>query len=106
MRRIGDLSLVDTPSMREQPRVPFGTLVERGLLEPGTVRSSPNRRWRARGRAHGSLISADYQGSIHQVGAHVQGAPACNGWQFWCFDVEGKLVPIDLLREKIRAEMN
>jgi modification methylase len=106
VRRIADLSLVDTPSKREQPRVPFGTLVERGLLEPGTVLYSPNRRWSARVRADGTLISVDFKGSIHQVGAHVQGAPACNGWQFWCFDVEGKLVSIDLLREKIRAEMN
>ncbi len=106
VRRIGDLSLVDTPSKREQPRVPFGTLVERGLLEPGTVLYSPNRRWSARVRADGTLISADFKGSIHQVGAHVQGSPACNGWQFWCFPVEGKLVSIDLLREKIRAEMN
>ena len=106
VRRIADLSLVGTPSKREQPRVPFGTLVERGLLEPGTVLYSPNRRWSARVRADGTLISADFKGSIHQVGAHVQGAPACNGWQFWCFPVEGKLVPIDLLREKIRAEMS
>ena len=105
-RAVEDLELVDTPSKREQPRIPFGWLVERGLLEPGTVLHSPNRRWSARVRADGTLISADFKGSIHQVGAHVQGAPACNGWQFWCLDVEGKLVSIDLLREKVRAELN
>ncbi len=106
VRAIDDLALVDTPSKRERPRIPFGVLVERGLLEPGTVLYSPNRRWSARVRADGTLISADFKGSIHQVGAHVQGAPACNGWQFWCLNVEGKLVPIDLLREKVRAELN
>ena len=105
-RAVEDLDLVDTPSKREQPRIPFGWLVERGLLEPGTVLHSPNRRWSARVRADGTLISADFKGSIHQVGAHVQGAPACNGWQFWCLDVEGKLVSIDLLREKLRSELN
>ena len=105
VRPIDDLDLVDTPSRRDQPRVPFGTLVERGLLEPGTVLVSPNRRWSARVRADGTLIAADFRGSIHQVGAHVQGAPACNGWQFWCLKVEGKLVPIDVLRQKVRAEM-
>ena len=105
-RAVEDLALVDTPSKREQPRIPFGWLVERGLLEPGTVLHRPNRRWSARVRADGTLISADFKGSIHQVGAHVQGAPACNGWQFWCLDVEGKLVSIDLLREKVRAELN
>ena len=106
VRPIDDLALIETPSKREQPRIPFGTLVERGLLEPGTVLYSPNRRWRARVRADGTLISSDFKGSIHQVGAHVQGAPACNGWQFWCLDVEGRLVPIDMLRQKLRSEMN
>jgi modification methylase len=106
VRPIDDLALIETPSKREQPRIPFGTLVERGLLEPGTVLFSPNRRWRARVRADGTLIASDFKGSIHQVGAHVQGAPACNGWQFWCMDVEGRLVPIDMLRQKLRGEMS
>lgn len=99
-------SVVTSVSKREQPRIPFGWLVERGLLEPGTTLYGPNRRWTARVRADGSLITADFKGSIHQVGAHVQGAPACNGWQFWSYNVEGKLVPIDVLRQKLRAEMN
>jgi modification methylase len=80
-------------------------LLERGLLEPGSLLYGPGRRWTAKVRADGTLITADFKGSIHQVGAHVQGAPACNGWQFWNLDVEGKLVPIDLLRQQIRAEM-
>jgi modification methylase len=105
VRPVDDLELVDVPSKREQPRVPFGWLLERGLLEPGTLLYGPGRRWTAKVRADGTLITADFKGSIHQVGAHVQGAPACNGWQFWSFDVEGKLVPIDLLRQQIRAEM-
>ena len=105
VRRIDDLEVIDTPSKRDQPRVPFGTLVERGLLEPGTVLYSPNRQWSAKVRADGTLITSDFKGSIHQVGAHVQGAPACNGWQFWCLNVEGKLVSIDILRQKIREEM-
>jgi modification methylase len=36
----------------------------------------------------------------------VQGAPACNGWQFWCLKMEGKLVPIDFLRQRLRAELS
>lgn len=71
-----------------------------------TVTRSPLAQSYATGTsADGTLITADFKGSIHQVGAHVQGAPACNGWQFWCLDVEGTLVPIDLLRQQIRAEM-
>jgi modification methylase len=57
-------------------------------------------------RADGTLISTDHKGSIHQVGAAVQGAPACNGWTFWCVKIDGKRVPIDVLRQKLRAELN
>ena len=103
---VADLDLVDSPSKREAPRIPFGWLVERGLIEPGTILYGPGKRWAAKVRADGTLITADFKGSIHQAGAHVQGAPACNGWQFWNIDAQGKLVPIDVLRQKLRAELN
>ncbi|MBI3707125.1 MAG: site-specific DNA-methyltransferase [Proteobacteria bacterium] len=98
--------LVAPAEKREEPRIPFGWLVERGLLQPGEVLSDPSGRWTARVRADGTLISADHRGSIHQVGAAVQGAPACNGWTFWCIKIDGRRVPIDLLRQKLRAELN
>ena len=101
-----DSEIVDTPSKREEKRIPFGWLVERGLLPAGTVLTSPNRQWTARVRADGTLITAEHRGSIHQVGAAVQGAPACNGWQFWCWEIDGKLMPIDTLRQHLRAELN
>ncbi|MGH6947900.1 MAG: site-specific DNA-methyltransferase [Kiloniellales bacterium] len=103
---VAEAGLLTTASKREEPRVPFGWLVERGLLEPGAQLVSHNGRWTAKVRADGTLTTAEHRGSIHQVGALVQGAPACNGWQFWCLDVEGKRVPIDLLRQKLRAEMS
>ena len=107
VRAASDPSLIDAPAKREQPRIPFGWLIERGLLEPGTVLTSHNRRWTAKVRADGTLATTDFRGSIHQAGAHVQGLPACNGWQFWCFDAGGgRLQPIDLLRERLRAELN
>jgi modification methylase len=106
VRPVEDLSLMATPSKREEPRIPFGWLVERGLLHPGDLLVSPNNQWTAKVRADGTLISADHRGSIHQVGAAVQGAPACNGWQFWCLKMEGKLVPIDFLRQRLRAELS
>ena len=54
--------LVLLESRREAPRIPFGTLVERGLLRPGEVLVDAARRWRARVRADGSLISAEHKG--------------------------------------------
>ena len=102
----GDESLLSTPSKRKAPRIPFGWLVERGLLSPGTVLTDQRRRHSAKVRADGSIISAEHRGSIHRVGALVQSAQACNGWDFWCIDVEGSLVPIDMLRQKLRAELS
>ena len=106
VRQAAEDDLLETPAKRDEPRIPFGWLVERGLLAPGEVLCDARRRYTARVRADGSLVSADFKGSIHQVGAHVQKAPACNGWQFWYMAVKGKLVPIDVLRQQVRAELH
>ena len=100
-----DPELVAPFERRSEARVPFGWLVERGLLAPGAVLHDARRRHTARVRADGTLATADFRGSIHAAGAHVQNAPACNGWQFWCTEVGGRLVPIDLLRQQLRAEL-
>ncbi len=105
-RRIDETDLLETPSKREQPRIPFGWLIERGLLRPGEKLYTPNRRHAAKVRADGTIVTGEDRGSIHKMGAAVQGAPACNGWTFWHVDIEGKLVPIDVLRQKLRAELN
>ena len=98
-----------TPAKREEPRIPFGTVLERGLLRPGDFLFDERQRHRARVKADATLISSsnggeEVRGSIHKVGATVQGLPACNGWTFWCYETDGKLLPIDILRQKIRAE--
>lgn len=103
---IEEEELLITPSKRAEPRIPFGWLVERGLLEPGQVLTDQRRRHSAKVRADGTLVSDKHRGSIHQVGAWVQNAPACNGWQFWHIDVKGQMVPIDVLRQKVRAELH
>ncbi|MBF0563306.1 MAG: site-specific DNA-methyltransferase [Alphaproteobacteria bacterium] len=104
IREPEDAATIATPSKRSEPRVPFGSVVERGLLRPGAILFDVGRRWTARVRADGSIISAEHRGSIHQVGAAVQGAPACNGWTFWHFEAGGNFVPIDVLRQKVRRE--
>ncbi len=101
-----DESLVTTPSKKKEPRIPFGWLVERGLLEPGTVLCDTRKRHTAKVRADGSIISSDHRGSIHRVGALVQDAPACNGWTFWHLDVEGKMMPIDVHRQQLRVDLH
>ena len=95
-----------TTSKKAEPRIPFGWLIERKLLEPGTLLFDQSKKFKAKVRADGSIISSNNKGSIHQIGAEVQDTSACNGWTFWHFDVEGELKPIDLLRQKIRSELN
>ncbi len=90
---------------RSAPRVAFGSLVEMGLIQPGTELYDGRKRFSALVRADGSLASGDHQGSIHRVGALVQGAEACNGWTFWHTHSEGRLAPIDLLRTTMRAQI-
>ncbi|MGD9916391.1 MAG: site-specific DNA-methyltransferase [Paenirhodobacter sp.] len=106
VRKFDKEALETTTSKRAEPRVPFGQLVERGMLRPGEELYSIGNRFKAKVRADGTLVGNDVKGSIHQVGAHLEGAPSCNGWTYWHFKREGKLVPIDLLRQQIRAEMN
>ncbi|WP_019644538.1 site-specific DNA-methyltransferase [Novispirillum itersonii] len=106
VEEVKDPSVLLTPSKRSEPRVPFGTVVERGLLQPGAVLTDASGRFSAKVRADGTIMSAEVRGSIHQVGAAVQGAPACNGWTFWHVQHGDTLVPIDMLRQKVRAEVN
>ncbi|MEM8870665.1 MAG: DNA methyltransferase [Pseudomonadota bacterium] len=105
VRPAGAEAIRTTSSKRAEPRVPFGQLVERGLIAPGEVLISLNGRKSAKVRADGTLIAENVKGSIHQVGAALEGLPSCNGWTYWSFKRDGKAIPIDVLRQQIRAEM-
>ena len=98
-------ALKTTVGKRAEPRIPFGTLIERGLVKAGETLFDPAQRIAARVRADGSIAAKDNSGSIHKVGAHVQGAEACNGWTFWHVRRGSNLVPIDILRQQIISEM-
>ncbi len=92
-------------SKRKETRIPFGMVIERGLIKPGATLVDPRRKFAAKVRADGSLSSDGETGSIHKIGAHVQGLAACNGWTFWHMKEKKNLVPIDLFRQKLRAEL-
>ena len=98
--------LVETNAKREKPRIPFGSLIEQGLLPAGAVLTDAKKKHAATVHADGSLSLQNrldkVQGSIHKVGAVVQNAPSCNGWTFWHYNDNGKQVPIDQLRERMR----
>ena len=94
-----------TGSRRAEPRVPFGQILEAGLLRPGDVLYCPKGERSARVRADGSLVLGDLTGSIHKVGAMVQSAPACNGWTYWHIRTDKGLTPIDVLRTQVRSRL-
>ena len=94
-----------TRPKRAEPRVPFGSLVERGMLRPGEELHSQDGRHRVKIRADGTIATGTDTGSIHKLGASLEGAPSCNGWTYWHFKRDGRQVPIDALRQQVRAEM-
>lgn len=105
VRTLGAEDIEVQSSKKAEPRVPFGALVEHGLVRPGDRLFCPQNRHVARVRADGSLANGDASGSIHRMGAHVQNAPSCNGWTFWHYKSDQGLAPIDLLRRKFRTQM-
>ncbi|MGB3874500.1 MAG: site-specific DNA-methyltransferase [Shinella zoogloeoides] len=99
----GTLSVMS--GKKAEPRVAFNTLLESGLIAPGTVLTDARRRHSAIVRADGTLASGSDAGSIHRVGAKVQGLDACNGWTFWHYADGAELKPIDALRAVVRSGM-
>ena len=93
------------PTRRSEPRVAFASLVEAGLVAAGEKVFDVQRRHSALVRADGSLAAGPAVGSIHKIGALVQGLPACNGWTFWHVERAGRLAPIDEMRAGVRAAM-
>jgi modification methylase len=110
-KRIAAVEPLPAPSIapfmtaREAPRVAFATLVERGLVSAGAQLTDAKRRHKALVRADGAVALGEKVGSIHRIGALVQGLEACNGWAFWHVETPKGLISIDALRAEIRAEM-
>ena len=96
---LDESALTTMHSARSAPKVAFGLLVETGWIAPGTVLSDKQRRITASVRADGSLVAGAETGSIHGLGAKLQGAPSCNGWTFWHLEHQGELKPLDTLRQ-------
>ncbi len=102
---LGKAELTVMTGKKAEPRVAFNVLVENGMIKPGQVLSDAKRRYSAIVRADGTLAAGGEAGSIHRLGAKVQGLDACNGWTFWHYDDGQSLRPIDDLRTKIRNDL-
>ena len=90
----------------KQARIPFGALLESGMLNPGqSLFFAKDKKIRAKILSNGHLKCGDITGSIHGVAkALMNGAPV-NGWDMWLYkDESGKKIVINELREKIRNQ--
>ena len=106
VEKVESMACLEFSSKKRQPRIPFGAVVERGLLNPGDFLYDAGRKHCAVVRSDGTLKSEAMEGSIHQVGAAAQNLSACNGWVYWHFENEKKeLVSIDELRTVVRKEI-
>ena len=86
---------------KSKPRIPFGSLVEMGIIKPGTVLFDHKKKFNAKIMVDGSIKYKNSEGSIHKVAAKIMGAESYNGWTYWYCNIDGSLVPIDNLRQKL-----
>ena len=102
--KIPDDCLDTIENNKSKPRVPFGSLVELGIIKPGTSLFDPKKKINAKIMADGSIKYKDFEGSIHKIAAKIMGAESFNGWTYWHYDLNGSSVLIDSLRQKFIAE--
>jgi len=87
---------------RSKPRIPFGSLVEMGVIKPGTEIYDQKKKVNAKIMVDGSIKYQQSEGSIHKVAAKILGAESCNGWTYWHYQSGNTLKPIDELRQRLR----
>lgn len=99
-----DPKVFETPDPRKRSRIPFGVLLQYGLLQPGQwLYFGKSGDIMARVLADGSIEYNGQRGSIHQIARQLRQAP-CNGWEQWFYlqADTGERHPIDNLRQIIR----
>jgi site-specific DNA-methyltransferase (adenine-specific) len=95
-------------NQRERSRLPFGRLVEQGLVNPGQVLYfDRSQTVTATVLTNGHIRYNGLIGSIHQIAKTIRDTP-CNGWDHWYYKDEstGKMELIDRLRKKLLEEIN
>ena len=85
---------------KSKPRIPFGSLVELGIVKPGMSVFDYKKKVNAKIMADGSIKYQNSEGSIHKIAAKIIGAESCNGWTYWHYNNNGSILPIDDLRQR------
>lgn len=113
-RRLAALPPVDPQQValprppRREARLPFGALLENGLLKPGQILYfEGGDEHTARVLADGHIACNDRRGSIHQVARTIRPGP-CNGWDLWYYQDAhtGQRSPINTLRQALRNALS
>ena len=99
-KKIEDDFLDTVENNKSKPRVPFGSLVELGIIQPGTTLFDPKKKINAKIMVDGSIKYKETEGSIHKIAAKIMGAESYNGWTYWHYNMNGTPVLIDNLRQK------
>ena len=99
--KIEDHYLDTIKNNRSRPRIPFGSLVELGIVKPGMSIFDQKKKINAKIMADGSIKYHNSEGSIHKVAAKIIGAESCNGWTYWHCNMNGAMVSIDNLRQRL-----
>ena len=98
--RIIEESYLDTiENNKSKPRVPFGSLVELGIIKPGMNIFDQKKTINAKIMVDGSIKYNSAEGSIHKIAAKILGTESCNGWTYWHCNINGSIKPIDNLRQ-------
>ena len=86
---------------KSKPRIPFGSLVEMGIIKPGSILFDQKKKFNAKIMADGSLKHKGNEGSIHRVAAKIMRTESYNGWTYWYCNINGNSVCIDNLRQRL-----
>jgi modification methylase len=89
-----------TPAMQKPGKVPFGNIIEAGLLNVGDILYDKKMKIDAKVNADASITCGSFTGSIHKTGSYVSGKRTCNGWDFWHIKNGEMLFPLDILRQE------
>jgi len=90
---------------RGVPRVPFGALLEAGLLQPGQrLFFAKNESVIATILANGQLQCGSLCGSIHAIAKSLSSGEPVNGWNCWLYDMDGKKLLLNTLREILQTK--
>ena len=99
---IDDEFLDTIKNNKSKPRIPFGSLIELGLIKPGIEIYDQKKKIYAKVMVDGSIKYKQNEGSIHKVAAQILGSESCNGWTYWHYQSVNGLKPIDELRQRLR----